>query len=140
MWGRAIQRPDLAGGRSRRVAERREREGVEFFHRHRAALSRAQAETGVPAEIIVAIIGVETYYGGNIGKTPVLDALATIAFDYPRRSRYFTSELEQFLLVALEPDVAAAGNVAGAGELAPGEAGQGVIGHRDSPAEVRQRA
>ncbi|MEM9758375.1 MAG: lytic murein transglycosylase B [Pseudomonadota bacterium] len=82
--------------------DRREREGIEFMRAHRATLARAQAETGVPAEIIVAILGVETYYGRIAGSYRVLDALTTLAFDYPRRSPFFTSELENFLLLARE--------------------------------------
>lgn len=82
--------------------DRREREGVEFLRAHRGTLARAQAETGVPAEIIVAILGVETYYGRVAGSYRVLDALSTLAFDYPRRSEFFTSELENFLLLTRE--------------------------------------
>jgi membrane-bound lytic murein transglycosylase B len=82
--------------------DRREREGIEFMREHRATLARAQAETGVPAEIIVAILGVETYYGRVAGSYRVLDALSTLAFDYPKRSPFFTSELENFLLLTRE--------------------------------------
>lgn len=84
------------------LTEKREREGVEFFKEHREALSRAQAQTGVPAELIVAIIGVETYYGRIAGSYRVIDALATLAFDYPKRSPFFTRELEHFLLLTRE--------------------------------------
>lgn len=84
------------------LTERRENEGVAFFREHREALARAQAETGVPAEVIVAIIGVETYYGRIAGSYDVLDALSTLAFDYPKRSKFFTSELKNFLLLARE--------------------------------------
>ncbi len=59
-------------------------------------------KTGVPEEIIVAIIGVETFYGIYRGKDPVFDSLVTLAFDYPRRSKFFTRELEEFLLLAKE--------------------------------------
>ncbi|WP_008293924.1 lytic murein transglycosylase B [Congregibacter litoralis] len=84
------------------LTERREREGIAFFQEHREALSRAQAETGVPAEVIVAIIGVETYYGRIAGSYDVIDALTTLAFDYPKRSTFFTSELKNFLLLSRE--------------------------------------
>jgi membrane-bound lytic murein transglycosylase B len=84
------------------LTERREREGIEFLRQHRAVLSRAQAETGVPAEIIVAILGVETYYGRIAGSYRVIDALSTLAFDYPPRSPFFRGELEAFLLLARE--------------------------------------
>lgn len=84
------------------MTEKRMQEGAEFMTTYRKELNRAYQQYGVPPEYITAIIGVETSYGGNIGKVPVLDALATIAFDYPRRSKYFTSELEQFLLMTRE--------------------------------------
>jgi membrane-bound lytic murein transglycosylase B len=82
--------------------ERREREGIEFLREHREILARAQAQTGVPAEVIVAILGVETYYGRVAGNYLVLDALSTLAFDYPKRAPFFTKELENFLLLARE--------------------------------------
>jgi len=79
--------------------EKREQQGVEFFNEHRATLLRAEREFGVPAEIIVAIIGVETYYGRVAGSYRVLDALSTLAFDYPPRSPFFTAELKDFLIL-----------------------------------------
>src|SRR2546423_8938633 len=72
--------------------------GVAFWREHAATLERAQNEFGVPAEVIVAIIGVETFYGRNTGSYRVADALTTLAFDYPRRAEYFRNELKQFLL------------------------------------------
>lgn len=84
------------------LTDRRESEGIEFFRQHRDILSRAQAETGVPAEIIVAIMGVETYYGRIAGSYDVIDALSTLAFDYPKRSPFFTGELKNFLLLTRE--------------------------------------
>jgi membrane-bound lytic murein transglycosylase B len=75
-------------------------EGVGFWREHEAALARAQAAFGVPPEIIVAIIGVETFYGRNTGGYRVIDALSTLAFDYPRRAAYFRDELREFLLLA----------------------------------------
>jgi membrane-bound lytic murein transglycosylase B len=84
------------------LTDRREREGIEFFDAHRETLSRAQAETGVPAEVIVAILGVETYYGRITGSYDVIDALSTLAFDYPPRSAFFAGELREFLLLARE--------------------------------------
>ena len=77
-------------------------EGVEFYRQHRETLHRAEAKTGVPASIIVAIIGVETHYGRIMGSYRVLDALATLAFDYPRRSEFFTSELRNYLILTRE--------------------------------------
>jgi membrane-bound lytic murein transglycosylase B len=78
---------------------RREDQGVEFFKKHRATLERAEREFGVPAEIIVAILGVETYYGRVAGSYRVIDALSTLAFDYPPRSPFFTSELKHYLIL-----------------------------------------
>jgi len=74
--------------------------GVRFWRDNEAALAKAQQDYGVPAEIIVAIIGVETYYGRNIGSYRVLDALATLAFDYPRRASFFRGELKEYMLLA----------------------------------------
>ena len=65
-------------------------------------LERIRKETGVPVEMIVGIIGVETYFGRITGKDRVLDALVTLAFDYPRRAKFFRSELEHFLVLARE--------------------------------------
>ena len=76
--------------------------GVAFWHDNRHDLRRAQQAYGVPPEIIVAIIGVETRYGKYTGRHRVLDALSTLAFRYPPRSRFFRRELEQFLLMARE--------------------------------------
>lgn len=73
--------------------------GVEFWRENAAALQKASRTYGVDPEYIVAIIGVETYYGRNVGKTRVIDALTTLAFDTERRAKYFTSELENFLLI-----------------------------------------
>jgi membrane-bound lytic murein transglycosylase B len=79
--------------------DKRLEQGIQFFHEHRAALERAERETGVPAEIIVAIIGVETSYGRIMGSYRVIDALSTLAFDYPRRSEFFTAELKNYLIL-----------------------------------------
>jgi membrane-bound lytic murein transglycosylase B len=87
------------------VTSRRIRRGNDFLEEHQDTLKRAEAEFGVPAEIITAIIGVETYYGRLSGKTQVFDSLVTLGFDYPPRSRFFLSELEQFLLLAREENI-----------------------------------
>ena len=76
--------------------------GVQFWRENSAALERASNAYGVPVEILVAIIGVETRYGKNTGGYRVLDALATLAFDYPKRADFFRGELEQFLLLTRE--------------------------------------
>jgi membrane-bound lytic murein transglycosylase B len=88
--------------RERFLSESRIAEGVEFWRRNAAALERAAQEHGVPPEIVVAIIGVETVYGRNAGSFRVIDALSTLAFDYPPRADYFRGELEQYLLYARE--------------------------------------
>ena len=84
--------------RSRFVNPARIEAGVQFHQRHQQALERASKIYGVPEEIIVAIIGVETVYGRNIGTYRVIEALSTLAFDYPPRAVYFRAELEQYLL------------------------------------------
>ena len=88
--------------RPRFLNDRRIDGGVRFWQDNRTVLARARAMYGVPEEIIVAIIGVETEYGRNTGGFRVLEALATLAFDYPRRADFFRTELEQFLLLARE--------------------------------------
>jgi len=91
--------------------------GAAFWREHSGALYRARDEFGVPPEVIVAIIGVETYYGRNTGSYRVFDALTTLAFDYPRRAEFFRGELKQFLLLAREQGIsplAPKGSYAGA--------------------------
>ncbi|HYT96360.1 MAG TPA: lytic murein transglycosylase B [Casimicrobiaceae bacterium] len=91
--------------------------GVAYFRAHEDELARAEREYGVPAEIIVAIVGVETYYGRNTGRYRVFDALTTLAFDYPRRGVFFRSELKDFLLLMQEQGIsplAPKGSFAGA--------------------------
>ncbi|MEW6039704.1 MAG: lytic murein transglycosylase B [Pseudomonadota bacterium] len=84
------------------VTEARILGGVDFWRQHAETLSQVQRRYGVPAEMIVAIVGVETLYGRNTGGFRVIDALATLAFAYPRRADFFRSELEQFLLLCRE--------------------------------------
>jgi membrane-bound lytic murein transglycosylase B len=84
------------------VTERRIREGTEFWLAHRQELDRASVRSGVPPEILAAILGVETYYGRLTGSYRVIDALATLAFDYPPRSAFFKDELAQYLLLTRE--------------------------------------
>ena len=79
--------------------------GVAFWRAHDATLARAEQDFGVPPEIVVAIIGVETYYGRYPGNYRVIDALTTLAFDYPRRAEFFRGELKQFLLLTRERDM-----------------------------------
>ena len=88
--------------RDRFVAPGRIALGRAFADKHRAALTRAEAEYGVPADIIVAIIGVETIYGRNVGRFQTFSALATLAFRYPPRAQLFRDELAALLLLARE--------------------------------------
>jgi membrane-bound lytic murein transglycosylase B len=88
--------------RERFVNEQRIGSGLSFWRQHAATLLRAEAIYGVPPEVVVAIIGVETVYGQNMGSFRVLEALASLAFRYPPRADFFRSELEQFLLLARE--------------------------------------
>jgi membrane-bound lytic murein transglycosylase B len=81
------------------LTDKRISAGVEFWQEHRDSLERVSAEQGVPPQYIVAILGAETFYGRITGSYRVVDALATLAFDYPPRARYFRSELEQFLVL-----------------------------------------
>jgi len=90
--------------RSRFIDPIRIKAGVQFWQDNRATLERAERETGVPAQIIVGIIGVETIYGQQTGNYRVIDALSTLAFDFPAahpraadRAKFFLSELEAFL-------------------------------------------
>ena len=78
------------------------REGLRFWREHETWLELAATRFGVPPEIVVAIIGVETLYGRITGEFRVLDVLTTLAFDYPQRGHYFRDELEQYLLYSRE--------------------------------------
>lgn len=84
------------------MTEQRVKEGITFWENNQEALEKAEQIYGVPAQIIVAIIGVETFYGRNMGSWPVLDALTTLSFDYPPRSEFFTKQLKEFLLMTRE--------------------------------------
>lgn len=84
------------------ITNKRIKGGVKFWQQHTEALKVAEQKYGVPAEIIIAILGVETRYGGNVGGYRVIDALSTLAFRYPPRSKFFRSELEHFLLLTRE--------------------------------------
>ena len=84
------------------VNESRISAGKEFIKSHRQDLQRAEKIYGVPAEIIASIIGIETRYGRIKGNIRVIDSLSTLAFDYPRRSKFFKVQLEEFLLLSRE--------------------------------------
>lgn len=79
--------------------------GLQFWNEYADTLERASRRYGVPPEYLVAIIGVETHYGRNMGKTQVIDALGTLAFDFPRRSEYFTKELEEYLVMTRDEGI-----------------------------------
>ena len=109
----------LSWGEYRKIFITKERiaAGTTFWLENREMLERIQQESGVSIEMIVGIIGVETYYGRITGRDRVLDALATLAFDYPPRSKFFRNELMQFLILAREEDIDATtplGSYAGA--------------------------
>jgi membrane-bound lytic murein transglycosylase B len=88
-----------------------------FYQTHQDTLNRAEAELGVPVPVILAIIGVETYYGKNKGSFRALDALATLGLDYPKRAKFFLGELESLFLLGKEENLRATelkGSYAGA--------------------------
>lgn len=135
-WTLDYMKKDAPGGvpavggwsryRSRFVDELHLAKGVEFWHAHATSLQKASSRYGVPAEYIVAIMGVETLYGGNFGNHRILDALTTLSFDGPRRRPYFTEELEKYLLMTrsegldpLQPKGSFAGAM-GFGQFMPG--------------------
>jgi membrane-bound lytic murein transglycosylase B len=118
---RAISTPGTARPwhefRRRNVDQARIEGGARFWLDNMAALERAKREFGVAEEIIVATIGIETVYGRHTGNFRILDALSTLAFDYPPRAAYFRSELEEYLLLARDSGMNAAairGSYAGA--------------------------
>ena len=84
------------------VTKERIKEGVLFWKQNEASLKNAEKTFGVPAEIIVAIIGLETSYGKKMGNYPLIQSLATLAFNYPHRADFFRGELEHFLLLVHE--------------------------------------
>ncbi|MES2563999.1 MAG: lytic murein transglycosylase B [Pseudomonadota bacterium] len=102
--------------RQRIVTQSRIEAGLRFWTQHRVALERASREFGVPEELMVATIGIETMYGRTMGTFKVIDALSTLAFDYPPRAEFFRGELEQYLLLIREAglDSGTRGSYAGA--------------------------
>lgn len=93
--------------RSQFLTESKISKGVAFAALHRAALERAELRYGVPASVILGILGVETAFGSNKGGFRAIDALATLGFGYPRRSEYFMQELAELLLLAREQNTSA---------------------------------
>ena len=84
------------------IKDSRINHGIKFWRENKQLLTEISKKTGVPAEIMIAVIGVETFYGSYRGKDPVFDSLVTLSFDYPKRAIFFTRELEQFLLLVKE--------------------------------------
>ena len=143
-----------AAYRARFIEPQRIRAGLQFWNQHAEALARAETRFGVPAEIVVGIIGVETFYGRILGDFRILDALATLSFDFPPgrrdRSAFFRSELEELLALAQRESIDPAslrGSYAGAWGLPqfmPGSVnrhaidfdGDGRIDLLNSPADV----
>lgn len=80
-------------------------DGIQYWHNHQAELELAEKKYGVPARIIVSILGIETLYGKNQGQYRVLDALSTLAFDYPKRAPFFKKELKEYLVLCHEQGV-----------------------------------
>ncbi len=111
----ANERPEVIAAISRPIAAKpwieyrasfvnryRIEQGLLFWKKYRRTLDRAERTYGVPQEIIVALIGVETLFGRQTGNFRTIDALTTLAFDYPRRADFFRDELENYLLLARE--------------------------------------
>jgi len=99
------------------ITDARISSGVEFWGRYADEIRAAADQYGVEPEIIVAIIGIETWFGTRMGRYPVLESLSTLAFAYPPRARFFSNELESFLLLAREEQIdptAVLGSYAGA--------------------------
>lgn len=99
------------------LTEERIAAGARFWGEHADTIQQVSDRYGVAPEMIVAIVGIETYFGTRMGRYRVIDALATLAFAYPPRASFFTSELEAFLLLSREESVdpkAALGSYAGA--------------------------
>ncbi len=106
----AISRPaekKLTWGQYRKIFidGKRSLKGMEFWNKYRADLERAHQIYGVPPEMIVAIIGVETRFGKFTGKHKVIDALSTLGFYYPKRAKFFRKQLEEFLLLCVDQNV-----------------------------------
>jgi peptidoglycan lytic transglycosylase B len=132
------------------VNPKRIQAGLEFWTQHADALTRARRIYGVPEEYVVAIIGVETFYGRHTGRWRVVDALATLAFNYPPRAEFFRGELANYLLYARDAGIdvfSVRGSYAGAigiPQFMPGSYrryavdfdGNGVVDLSDSAADA----
>ena len=80
-----------------KVTPKRIKQGISFINKYKSTFDKVEKEYGIPAEYIVAIIGIESVYGGNVGKFPVFDTLTTLAFEKNRRNRFFQKELKEFI-------------------------------------------
>lgn len=125
------------------VQPKRARQGADYINAHRELFEKAQAKYGVPAYMIAAILGVETRYGRYIGKDRVLDALATLAFDYPERSSFFTKELGEFITLCIDEkldcthDVGSYAGAMGLGQFMPSSyAAYAVDGNGDGKRDL----
>jgi membrane-bound lytic murein transglycosylase B len=87
------------------ITDQRISAGADFWREIEDSLMRISSESGGPSEMLVGIIGVETYFGRITGKYRVIDALSTLAFDYPPRSSFFRKELAQYLLLVREEGI-----------------------------------
>ena len=83
-----------------KVTQRRTEQGVEFIKKYKSTFKRVEKDYGVPSHYVAAIIGIESVYGGNVGKYPVFDTLTTLAFEKNRRNKFFKRELEKFILLS----------------------------------------
>ncbi|MEC8693703.1 MAG: lytic murein transglycosylase B [Pseudomonadota bacterium] len=102
---RPAERKEWKDYRSIFLKKARVKAATRFYQIHRKTLERAEAELGVPVDVILAIIGVETYYGKNKGSFRALDALATLGLDYPKRAKFFLGELESLFLLGREENL-----------------------------------
>lgn len=85
-----------------KVTKKRIKQGISFLKKYRTTFRKVEKEYGIPAEYIAAIIGIETVYGGNVGKYPVFDTLTTLAFEENRRSKFFKKELAKFIQLSFK--------------------------------------
>ncbi|MGH9324711.1 MAG: lytic murein transglycosylase B [Vicinamibacteria bacterium] len=109
LMDRAVEPKPWEDYRSLFITDEKIAGGARFWSQNRGALELARQRYGVPEEIVTAVIGIETNYGKNKGRFKVLEALATLAFEYPRRSQEFRLELEHFLLLTREESMPLAG-------------------------------
>lgn len=88
-----------------KVTDKRVRDGVSFIKKYKTTFENVEKEYGVPAEYVAAIIGIESVYGGNVGKYPVFDTLTTLAFEKNRRNDFFKKQLEEFIILSYRSNI-----------------------------------